>query len=227
MWLHYLFYYINKNPSVQKFSFSTNWSWTMLLCYAKAKILHCIGYTIKINIGITRKANKYFLRCGFRATRIINEKELGNIFTSGELCKHFFKEDRLIVDRVPYRPELSNASLIVTGRTTCVVSGNNNSRQPFLLTFGSYSKTAIGLVYNLEMYGSFSDADESLKEHVHLHAHNTRSTISLSSLKKCLQSSPELNMLPSSFSFIILVAEDNELVFVWSKIFLSCSCDVL
>ena len=106
------------------------------------------------------------------ATRIINEKELGNIFTSGELCKHFFKEDRLIVDRVPYRPELSNASLIVTGRTTCVVSGNNNSRQPFLLTFGSYSKTAIGLVYNLEMYGSFSDADESLKEHVHLHAHN-------------------------------------------------------
>ena len=57
-------------------------------------------------------------------------------------------------------------------RTTCVVSGNNNSRQPFLLTFGSYSKTAIGLVYNLEMYGNFSETDESLKDHILLHGHN-------------------------------------------------------
>lgn len=106
------------------------------------------------------------------ATRIINEKELGNIFTSIDLCKHFFKEDRLVVDRVPYRPEKSNASLIMTDRTTCVVSEEINSRQPTFLTFGSYSKTEIGLVYNMEMYGHVSDTDASLKEHVRLHVHN-------------------------------------------------------
>lgn len=93
----------------------------------------------------------------------LDGKRLRSIFGQKRVCQHLFPEDRVVVDWMPYRPMESNAELIMTKRTTAIMSGN--SVDTLLLTFGNFFHAPVGCVYNIEVYGLTDRSEDHLVEH--------------------------------------------------------------
>ncbi|XP_063405807.1 uncharacterized protein LOC134689765 [Mytilus trossulus] len=95
----------------------------------------------------------------------IDEKVLGEIIASTDHKQYLFPEDEIVVDQVPYRAIKSNAPLIISKRTTVVVS-DLNCPQRTLLSISNFWQAPIGMVFNFNAYGCLSD---NTKEHLILH----------------------------------------------------------
>ncbi|VDI70569.1 Hypothetical predicted protein [Mytilus galloprovincialis] len=95
----------------------------------------------------------------------IDEKMLGEIIASTDHKQYLFPEDEIVVDQVPYRAIKSNAPLIISKRTTVVVS-DLNCPQRTLLSISNFWQAPIGMFFNFNAYGCLS---ENTKEHLILH----------------------------------------------------------
>ncbi|XP_063405962.1 histidine N-acetyltransferase-like [Mytilus trossulus] len=90
---------------------------------------------------------------------------LGQVLASPDHKQFLFPEDEIVVDQVPYSAIQSNAHLMVTERTTVVVS-DLNCPQRTLLSISNVREASIGMMINFNVYGSLS---ENIREHLILH----------------------------------------------------------
>ncbi|XP_063405690.1 uncharacterized protein LOC134689649 isoform X2 [Mytilus trossulus] len=100
----------------------------------------------------------------FKAERI-DDKLLGEILESNDHKQFLFPENEIVADYVPYRAMNSNASLIVSKRTSVVVS-DLNCPQRTLLSISNFWQAPLGMVCNFNVYGCVSG---NIKEHLILH----------------------------------------------------------
>ncbi|XP_063405687.1 uncharacterized protein LOC134689648 [Mytilus trossulus] len=113
----------------------------------------------KYNVIINSNANSSF------KAESIDEKVLGEILASTDHKPYLFPENEIVSDDVPYRAIKYNAPLIVSKRTTVVVS-DLNCPQRTLLSISNFWQAPIGMVLNFNVYGCLS---ENSKEHLILH----------------------------------------------------------
>ena len=98
--------------------------------------------------------------------KVLNENELANIIKNQRSYPNVFRENRLVVDSVPYRLMKENVPLILMERTHVIGSCLDDSDKT-LLTFGSYFRVLNGKMFcKLDIYGHVS---ETLADHVLLH----------------------------------------------------------
>ncbi|XP_052086196.1 histidine N-acetyltransferase-like isoform X1 [Mytilus californianus] len=90
---------------------------------------------------------------------------LGQVLTSTVHQQYLFPEDEIVVAMVPYMASKSNAPLIISKRTTVVVS-DLNCPQRTLLSISNFHQAPFGTVFNFNVYGCLS---ENIKEHLILH----------------------------------------------------------
>ncbi|XP_063413241.1 uncharacterized protein LOC134695759 [Mytilus trossulus] len=99
-------------------------------------------------------------------TKVLNQKDLIQSIKDQDFYSQMFKDNRLIIDTVPYRLMESNIPLILMERTKAVASyldDNNKS----IITFGSYFKLSNGDIFcNLDIYG---DVGKALAHHISIH----------------------------------------------------------
>ena len=94
------------------------------------------------------------MNIGMGSAKTINNEELSEIMTTSELCKHFFLNERIVVDCVPYRLHATNSALILNPHinTSCVATGLPLSSKS-ILTFNTSYMAPVGIVCNFETYG--------------------------------------------------------------------------
>lgn len=103
--------------------------------------------------------------CGLFA-KVLKESELVNIIKNQRSYPNVFRDNRLVVDSVPYRLMEENVPLILMERTHAVGSCLDDSDKT-LITFGSYFRVLNGKIFcKLDIYGHVS---ETLADHVLLH----------------------------------------------------------
>ncbi|CAG2250978.1 unnamed protein product [Mytilus edulis] len=95
----------------------------------------------------------------------IDKKVLCEILASTDHKQYLFPQDGIVVDQVPYMTIKSNAPLIISKRTTVVVS-DLICPQRKLLSISNFFQAPIGMVFNFIVYGCVS---ENFKEHLILH----------------------------------------------------------
>ncbi|CAC5426655.1 unnamed protein product [Mytilus coruscus] len=90
---------------------------------------------------------------------------LGQVLISTDHKQYLFPEDEIVVEYVPYRLFKSNAPLIVSKRTTVVVS-DLNCPQRTLLSISNFWHAPVGMIFAFNVYGCLS---ENIKKHLILH----------------------------------------------------------
>ena len=106
--------------------------------------------------------------------KVLNENELANIIKNQQSYPNVFRENRLVVDSVPYRLMEENVPLILMERTHVIGSCLDDSDKT-LLTFESYFRVLNGKMFcKLDIYGYVS---ETLADHVILHIQQFRSRV--------------------------------------------------
>lgn len=98
--------------------------------------------------------------------KILNKHALMEMIRKRRYYPKIFQDSRLMIDGVPYSIMESNVPLMLSGRTSAVVSFPS-SQHDTLLTFGNYFEIQTGgIVCNLDIYGN---PGETLASHVSLH----------------------------------------------------------
>ncbi|XP_063415955.1 uncharacterized protein LOC134697601 [Mytilus trossulus] len=99
-------------------------------------------------------------------TKVLNQNDLIQTIKDRDFYSQMFKDNRLIIDTVPYRLMESNVPLILMGRTKAVASYLDNNKNS-IITFGSYFKLSNGEIFcNLDIYG---DVGKALAHHISIH----------------------------------------------------------
>ncbi|CAC5371211.1 HISAT [Mytilus coruscus] len=89
----------------------------------------------------------------------------GQVLASTDHKQYLFPEDEIVVENIPYRAIKSNAPLIISKRTTVVVSDLNCPKRA-LLSVSNFHQAPIGMFFNFNVYGCLS---ENIKEHLIFH----------------------------------------------------------
>ncbi|VDI28750.1 Hypothetical predicted protein [Mytilus galloprovincialis] len=97
--------------------------------------------------------------------KYIDVNLLGEVLASIDQKQYLFPEDEIVAENVPYMAIKSNAPLIVSKRTTVVVS-DLNCPQRTLLSISNCWQAPIGMMCNLNVYDCWY---ENIKEHLILH----------------------------------------------------------
>lgn len=103
--------------------------------------------------------------------KMLQEGDFIEIFESPDLCQKLFPDNRIAVDKVPFRLMKDNICHILTERCTAVGSnlypGQNLESADLLLTCGNYAICAGGILYNLDIYGyNIRDLTHHMKYHL-------------------------------------------------------------
>lgn len=89
--------------------------------------------------------------------KVLREEDFIDIFDTPDLCRKLFPDNRIAIDKVPFRLMKENICHILTERCTAVGSNlcprQNSTSEDLLLTCGNYAICAGGLLYNLDIYG--------------------------------------------------------------------------
>lgn len=98
--------------------------------------------------------------------KILNKHALMEMIRKRRYYPKIFQDSRLMIDGVPYSIMESNVPLMLSERTSAVVSFPS-SQHDTLLTFGNYFQIQTGgIMCNLDIYGN---PGETLASHVSLH----------------------------------------------------------
>ncbi|CAG2192928.1 unnamed protein product [Mytilus edulis] len=99
-------------------------------------------------------------------TKVLNQKDLIQTIKDQDFYSQMFKDNRLIIDTVPYRLIESNIPMILMERTKAVASYLDDNKKS-IITFGSYFKLSNGELFcNLDIYG---DVGNALAHHICIH----------------------------------------------------------
>ncbi|CAC5369069.1 unnamed protein product [Mytilus coruscus] len=86
-------------------------------------------------------------------TKVLNRHDLIQTIKEQDFNSLMFKDNRIIIDTVPYRLMESNIPMILMERTKAVASYLDDNKKS-IVTFGSYFKLSNGEIFcNLDIYG--------------------------------------------------------------------------
>ncbi|CAC5421857.1 SNX16 [Mytilus coruscus] len=102
-------------------------------------------------------------------TNVLNQHDLIQTIKEQDFYSQMFKDNRIIIDTVPYRLMESNIPMILMERTKAVASYLDDNKKS-IVTFGSYFKLSNGELFcNLDIYG---DVGKALAHHIYIHIQN-------------------------------------------------------
>lgn len=138
-------------------------------------------------------------------TKVLNQNDLIQIIKQQNLSSQMFKDNRIIIDTVPYRLMESNIPMILMERTKAVASYLDDNKKS-IVTFGSYFKLSNGELFcNLDIYG---DVGKALAHHIYIHIQNFVEHIKdiFTIEVRCNESSPTIDKAMSENGLILAPA---------------------
>lgn len=136
-------------------------------------------------------------------TVVLNQNDLIQTIKDQDLYSQMFKDNRLIIDTVPYRLMESNIPLILMERTKAVASYLDNNKKS-IITFGSYFKLSNGELFcNLDIYG---EVGKALAHHIYIHIqHFVEHITDIFTIEvRCHESSPFIDKAMSENGLILV-----------------------